>query len=362
MKKSPYSKATSDLFRGDPNIYASFIAVCLSSLSDQGQLIFITPRSFTNGLYYKGFRHYLFHTASLKEIHIFKSRNKVFKDAQVLQENIICKFIKMPQHDEIIITSSHSDEDINYGKKRIYSSEFIIDGSNDLMLVHIPESDKDAEITKQANELKYNFTSAGYHISTGPVVEHRTREYVCNKNMNQCVPLLRSHNIKFMTVEWSGKNKKDVRFSTKGSAQKHLLKNKVYVILKRFSSKDEEKRLVSAVYTPDENFQYIGIDNKLNYITRDKGEFSKEEAVGLSAVLNSSFMDNYFRCFSGNTQVNATEIRIMKFPSRSTICEIGKSLITKNYSQETIDTIVMESLFQEGENNDAEGNRKIKKQ
>ena len=72
---------------------------------------------------------------------------------------------------------------------------------------------------------------------------------------------------------------------------------------------------------------------------------SFEEALGLSAVLNSTFMDSYFRCLSGNTQVNATEVRVMKFPSRDIVIGIGKKLVGMEVTQEILDKIVLKYLF-----------------
>ena len=87
--------------------------------------------------------------------------------------------------------------------------------------------------------------------------------------------------------------------------------------------------------------ELIGFGNKTNYIGILGGELSTIEAYGLATVLNSSFMDRYFRCISGNTQVNATEIRVMKFPSRDQVQEIGeRSHKLKLFETAKIDSIV----------------------
>ncbi len=65
------------------------------------------------------------------------------------------------------------------------------------------------------------------------------------------------------------------------------------------------------------------------------------EIFGLTGLLNSSFMDKYFRTISGNTQVNATEIRILKIPNKKIINSIGKKILeTNDYTQNIIDKIV----------------------
>lgn len=348
VKNSPYSKATSDLYRGDPNIYASVTAICLSSLTDGGQLIAIIPRSFANGLYFKGFRQYLSAVSSLNKIHIFQSRDKIFQDSNVLQENIICKITKEKQQEKLSIVSSYSHDDLYDAQTRNYDSSFIFDKSDDLMIIHIPETENDANIMQQANQLKTTFSDAGYYISTGPVVEHRTREYIIEDNdsmKGDSVPLLRPHNIQSMTVVWSGEHKKDVLFRTTSASKKHLLLNSIYVVLKRFSSKDEKKRLTASVYKPQDQSEFIGFGNKLNYVGVKNSVMNYEEALGLAAVFNSTFMDSYFRCFSGNTQVNATEVRVMKFPSRDIIIVIGKKLVGIEVTQEVLDKIVLKYLF-----------------
>lgn len=328
VKDSPYAKAAADLYHGDPNIYASFMAVVMASMKDGGQVVTITPRSFTNGLYFKGFRSYLLSQSALELIHIFKHRGKVFKndDSAVLQENIICHFAKGATRENIIVRSSDCDANIDNADQEQYPLELIIDPSNDQRIIRIPESAYEANILRQAETFPTTFEGAGYFISTGRVVEHRTRKYITDETGTpNSVPLYRPHNVTPLTATWTGDNKKDVSFILNGGHEKHTMENGNFVLLKRFSSKDEKRRLVSGVHLANSHgCELIGFGNKTNYIGLSTGILSITEAYGLAAIFNSSFMDKYFRCISGNTQVNATEIRVMKFPTREQVKEIGK--------------------------------------
>jgi adenine-specific DNA-methyltransferase len=68
------------------------------------------------------------------------------------------------------------------------------------------------------------------------------------------------------------------------------------------------------------------LENHLNYVYRPNGELSNDEALGLAALFNSALLDRYFRAISGNTQVNAAEIRAMPVPCADTIREIGRAI------------------------------------
>lgn len=346
VKTSPYAKAVNDLYSGDPNIYASFMAIVASSLNEGGQMVAITPRSFTNGLYFKNFRNYLLNITAIQSIHIFKHRDRVFKnDAdKVLQENIICKFVKGANYKTVEVRSSDCDSSLTSATIQNYPIELIVDPSNGQRLIRIPESLTEASLLKQAEQLKSTFTDSGYFISTGPVVEHRTRNFIVSPDsQSNTVPLYRPHNITPYEALWTGENKKDVRFELLEQHEKHTLDNKNYVLLKRFSSKDEKRRLVAGVYFAKyfRDLEFIGFGNKVNYIGVKSGELTKNEAFGLCAIFNGSFFDRYFRCISGNTQVNATEIRVMRFPTRDQVKEIGIEVLKlKAFDADQNNTIV----------------------
>ena len=55
-KQSDESKVVSDIVYGQPNIYFIFMAMSIHLLKNNGEMIFITPRSFTSGAYFKKFR------------------------------------------------------------------------------------------------------------------------------------------------------------------------------------------------------------------------------------------------------------------------------------------------------------------
>ena len=318
-KDSAYAKVTADLYRGDPNIYASFMAVALSTLKEDGQLVTISPRSFTSGLYFKGFRSFLLSSAALDLMHIFKYRDKVFnnRDSSVLQENIICRFVKGKEFNSVTVTSSDCATSFDQKEEEQYPAELIVDSSNDQRIIRVPESSSEANALRQSESFPTTFEGAGYFISTGPIVEHRSRRYITeDTSMPSSVPLYRPHNITPLTTTWDGTHKKDVSFMLSKEHEKHTVPNCNFVLLKRFATKEEKRRLVSGVHLKcAHECEVIGFGNKTNYIGATNRELGRDEAYGLAAIFNSSFMDIYFRCISGNTQVNATEIRVMKFPT-----------------------------------------------
>ena len=97
-----------------------------------------------------------------------------------------------------------------------------------------------------------------------------------------------------------------------------------YVLLRRFSAKEYKRRLVAAPLIQGSlDADMIGLENHLNYIRGVSREMDVELAYGLSALLNSTFLDRYFRISNGNTQVSATELRAMPLPAERDIRSLG---------------------------------------
>lgn len=90
-KDAPEATAMPEVCYGAPNLYFIFASMGLFNLCESGELVYIIPRSWTSGAYFKRFREYFLTEGKLEHIHLFVSRNKVFDKESVLQETIIIK-------------------------------------------------------------------------------------------------------------------------------------------------------------------------------------------------------------------------------------------------------------------------------
>lgn len=112
-----------------------------------------------------------------------------------------------------------------------------------------------------------------------------------------------------------------------------MIPSKNYVLVKRFSTKEGKQRINAGIYLGDTfDLDYIGIENHVNYIYKEEGELTINEAYGLTALLNSRLYNIYFQVTNGNTQVNAAEINSLPIPPLEMISEIGNSV--KNLDRE----------------------------
>ncbi|HZT99514.1 MAG TPA: hypothetical protein VFA10_07640 [Ktedonobacteraceae bacterium] len=115
--------------------------------------------------------------------------------------------------------------------------------------------------------------------------------------------------------------------------------------MRRFSSKEEKRRLVAVLYEPQVlPASHVAFENHLNYFHQHGRGLDPLVAKGLTAFLNSTFVDIYFRLFNGYTQVNATDLQYIRYPTRRQLAELATRLPAGKLTQQTVDTLIEEIL------------------
>ena len=139
------------------------------------------------------------------------------------------------------------------------------------------------------------------------------------------MPLLWMQHVRPMRTAWPlATVEKPQWVKVRPESTKLLIADATYVLVRRFSAKEEKRRLVSApLIRGSLNADMVGVENHLNYIRGVWKDLDDELAYGLSALLNSACLDRYFRISNGNTQVSATELRAMPLPAEEEIRSIG---------------------------------------
>ena len=347
-KSDPRAMAVSKVVHGQPNIYALFMAVSAALLRKGGDFIFITPRSFASGPYFQRFRAVLFDIILPAKIHVFGSRRDAFSRDDVLQENIVFVGIRQDHwyKDEtqsvLSISSSCGVHDIQEPDHLTVPMKVSLDPSTVDKVLRLPLSERDVQILALVNSWPNTLRSLGLNISTGPVIPFRATELVDNEGCvpETHVPLVWMNHVCAMRVKWPLNQQKPEHIKREG-AKALLVPNENYVLMRRFSAKEEARRLIAAPYIAgDFPVPEIGIENHLNYIYRPGGMLSEEEAWGLAAFYNSSILDSYFRCVNGNTQVSATELRAMPLPEYNVIVALGNQMKRLENPIERLDEII----------------------
>lgn len=343
-KEDKRVKAAQCIIDGQPNIYSIFMAISALLLTEQGQMIYITPRSFTSGRYFRLFRNFLFKHVQIDFVHLFNTRKDTFSKDNVLQETIIIKCSpKKKTNYNVVLSYSKGLSDLATSATKEVRQEEIIDLTSKEQILHLPISLEDEKIIRLFKSWNGSLNKYHIQISTGPVVAFRLKEQLCEVSEEGTASLYWLHNvIKMLAGHPVVKEGKPQFIRINEISLSTLLPNKNYVLLRRFSSKDDNSRLIAAPYFGNmTSCAYVGIENKLNYIYRPKGHLNRMEIMGIAALLNSDLFDNYFRTFNGNVNVSATELREMPMPPLEVIESIGKELIAMNdYSMANVNKIV----------------------
>jgi adenine-specific DNA-methyltransferase len=320
------------------NIYAAFIWISVKLLEPDGELVAIVPRSFCNGPYFLKFREYILQHCSLEKIHVFNARDKAFSGDGVLQENVIIHLKKQKQSPTVKISYS-TDHGFSDLTELSFSMDQIIHPNDEHKVIHIPSVQSPQD---QSALFVNTLSDTGINVSTGPVVDFRLKDYIFEVKQSDAdiVPLIYPAHIRTGKVAWPVDkiNKKGQYFSVTDDTRRWVVPLEGYhVIVRRFSSKEERRRIFAAVVDPSSiDAPYIAYENHVNFFHINKAGLDKELALGLWAFLNSKVVDDYFRSFSGHTQVNVSDLKRLRYPRVETLRQIGAEIQNVEQADEQI--------------------------
>lgn len=329
------------------NLYTGFVALAARLLVPGGEMVAITPRSFCNGPYFEPFRRYFLRDMRFRRVHVFDTRDTAFADDRVLQENVVFHAAKNTEGNPTVVVSASATPDGSDMRLRTIKHAELIHPRDPHAVIHVvPEHD--GVLTRdRITSLGGTITDLGLTVSTGRVVDFRARDLLRAQPGKNTVPLIYPCHFKQGFVEWpNGKTKKPNALALGPRAQELIVPEGYYVLTKRFSAKEERRRIVAAVYDPARvRAPQVAFENHLNYFHARGRGLPATLARGLAAYLNSSLVDDYFRQFSGHTQVNAADLRSLPYPTRSALMALGRRIGTSAPDQEEIDRMVDEVLF-----------------
>jgi adenine-specific DNA-methyltransferase len=352
----PYRKIRSDsssrlLLRSagieTSNLYAGFIALITKLLADQGELVAITPRSFCNGPYFKQFRTEFLEMMSLRRLHLFESRSAAFSRDNVLQENIIIHAVKSPKPPEKIVISSSNGEPSKSVVENITKYRNVVLPDDAERFIHLAQNDAHDNAREMMKKLPESLANLDLCVSTGRVVDFRAKEFLRQQPGHNTAPLIYPCHFNGGFVHWpKEKARKPNAIVSNEQTRELLVPTGIYVLVKRFTAKEERRRVVACIYDSQQiHASLVGFENHLNYFHINGHGLPMPLAKGLAAFLNSTIVDTYFRCFNGHTQVNATDLRSLNYPPKAKMERLGQKIVKLGIPQIELDALVSQELF-----------------
>jgi adenine-specific DNA-methyltransferase len=307
----------------------------------------ITPRSFCNGPYFKPFRVDFLKLMSLRRLHVFDSRAAAFSRDEVLQENVIVHAVKnavKPRH--VVVSSSSGEPGASIGERRVAYSD-VVSPDDPEQFIHLSLDERQNKAKSDMGRLTFTLADLGLTVSTGRVVDFRAAPYLRSEPAADTAPLIYPCHFNGGVVHWPKMNSRKPNAIVSNELTRDLLVPAgVYVLVKRFTSKEERRRVVACLYDPAHiPAPLVGFENHLNYFYVAGQGLPLLLAKGLAVFLNSSVVDTYFRQFSGHTQVNATDLRSLRYPCKDDLLCLGREMGDSMLEQEKLDALIEGTLF-----------------
>lgn len=312
-KRSRYARS---LF-GHANLYGLFTDLALRLVNDHGVIAYLTPTSFLGGQYFKSLRKLISEQASPVAFDFVADRNGVFDD--VLQETILVSY-RMGRHALPAQVSLIVPQGLEAARVEPVGSARIPNTGAPWV---IARSYEDADYVSRLLDMPTRLTDLGYQVSTGQLVWNRHKTQFSVFNEAGAYPVIWSESVSASGFCFSADRRNHAPF-IKIERSGHLITRKSCVLLQRTTSKEQVRRLISAVIPQSFIDEHDGVvvENHLNIIyALEKPKVPPET---ISCLLNSAAVDRAFRCISGSVAVSAYELEALPLPSITQVRKLDR--------------------------------------
>jgi adenine-specific DNA-methyltransferase len=337
---------------GHVNAYAVFLHLSINLASNDGLITFIMPESFRSGLYFKNLRKFLISNTSLNKIVLINSRTGIFND--VLQGLGIFQFQKTREkknetESEIYIINSNDDlSSKQIDNFSVRESKIIYFHDQETYFV-FGENKKSYQIFAkvQLKSIPFQDFVIGLEVTTGHIVWNRLKELLKDGKSASLTkndyPLIYSDNYDSFTFNFKGKSNRK-RYITMTKKISNFLMKKPVILVKRVTAKEQTQRIIATLIPV--SLSNFFIENHSNIISSASWNFIDQLCI--LGYLNSSIANYLFTLLNGNTQVSATELRVLPFPKMTDEQKIKLSSLVKkiiqNYVKPTEKKIIIAEI------------------
>ena len=294
---------------GHANLYGMFMAAAAESLDEHGVLSALVPTSFTAGRYFQPLRTHLTSMLHLEGVTFVADRSGVF--TSVLQETCLATFTHRRIRKLSVRSIGSTLEEVATIASPSGGNPWILPRRTDL-----------APVAAAAATLPNTLVSAGWKVSTGPLVWNRRKDDLFPRSGNERYPIVWASDIDSGTVARSPSRSAMRYLATRSERdRKVMVLVEPAVLAQRTTAPEQQRRLVVAELT-DEYLNRVGggvvVENHVNII-RPQGDTQLLSRRLLTRLLSTVALDKLVRCISGSVALSAYELESITLPDAQTL-------------------------------------------
>jgi len=316
---------------GHANLYGVFTDIAMQLLNTNGLIAYVTPTSFLGGQYFKSLRKLLGETCPPVTIDFLDQRSGVFDT--VLQETVLAVYKQKNEKVPKTVINSISLSKKNKKIKVEHVGSFTLpEVAEDPWI--FPRSLLQKAVLGKAITMNCRLKDYGYLVNTGQLVWNRHKDQLKETKTKSSLPIVWAESILPNGIfEFRHSRTNHSPYIDIKDSQEFLVTKTPCILVQRTTSKEQNKRVQSAVTTDKflNTFKNgFVVENHINIIKPTSKKLVSLKV--LSALLNSDAIDQIFRCISGSVAVSAYELNALPLPDPEQIFMLEELVEKEDHS------------------------------